>query len=160
MSAKENIEPTESTVPEFFRQAQDAWNIIHDRAERDDNDDLVFRGKITRIFAEVGVSNNDYYKVRAILFRALSEVDSELIPCLLQLRRGAGGAPSIVVVLREPLLSDLDAPEISGSLLTYAERRARVVADTERRITDLENTVMRILRNFESRLRELETKAQ
>jgi hypothetical protein len=147
-------------IPEFFRQAQDIYNLVYDQAVRDDNDDLVYRGKITRIFAEVGVPNNDYAKVRAVLFRALSEVDGELIPCLLQIRRGAGGSPSIVVVLREPLLSDLEAPEISGSLLTYAQRRARVVADTDRRITDLEDKVMRILRNFESRLRELEAKAQ
>lgn len=110
---------------------------------------LVFRGKLTDIFADMKVSQKYYVTIRKIL----REYD-----CIQMLQRGTKAYDSIVILNHPP------PEEISPTLLTDAHSPAKI-ADVDRRVTALEDwrvttagglNIGEALRDMEIRLAKLE----
>jgi hypothetical protein len=118
---------------------------------------LVVETRISHLFQEIDIPSTYYARIRAILFGGAD-------PCVVMLRRGTHGRPS-VVVLRHPPTAELFADE--G--LTLARSAATVFLDAAERIQKLEAwrdsltpadedrlNVVEALRNHETRLVALE----
>jgi hypothetical protein len=136
--------------------------IIYKRLREDakpTNDYLLYTGKLSAIYDEAGMPPSQHGDVRTLLYNTTRLVDGTMTPCLILLKKGAGGQPSEVAVCREPTLDDYEQALKSGKLLTSAQRAARVVEEAEKRITDLESRaadIERALQDHESRMIRLE----
>jgi hypothetical protein len=118
---------------------------------------LVVETRLSYLFQELEIPSTYYARIRVILFGGAD-------PCVIMLRRGTHGNPS-VVVLRHPPSAELFADE--G--LTQARSAATVFLDATKRVEKLEAwrdsltpadenrlNVVEALRNHETRLAALE----
>jgi len=128
---------------EFYKE-------LEKRAERNENDILVFTGHTTKVMNYLGISSAWYSRIRDAL---LSQ------GCIAIHQRGTIHQPSIIVLRGEPT-----SEKISAEDLTSAGRTATLVERLDKRLAALEawriesngTNVMLALVNIESRLSRLE----
>jgi len=128
------------------RHSLAVYDELVKRATAREDGVLEFSGKLTAVFAYLGISSAMYSRVRRVLIISGSiEI----------LQKGAGGQPSIILIHDAP-----DTEKLSDPALTSARRLATMVVQLEKRVADLEAripfNVLETLRDFEVRLGRME----
>jgi hypothetical protein len=127
------ITDEERPLPALFGHCEKVYTEMENQAERepvDDEEQLVYTGALTGLFAGLGVPNPYYTHV----MRALKKMG-----CVHQLRRGGGTAPSkwmLVAPPTEDAFTDLD-----GSYTDWKGKRGGKVASLEQQIRDVTRRV-------------------
>lgn len=119
-----NTGPTKSEV----RRAQELYHELETRAVSD-GENLVWSGSFNDLFAELGqVTHPMWYVAKRHLIQA---------DCITQVARGGNAGPSIVWLLKKPVVEDLRKLDVytPQSVIT-GEQRKRDFAEEIRRIQE------------------------
>jgi len=121
------------------------YYALRDRATQE-GEHLIFRGKVTKVFGETGISNGYYSEV----FRQL-----EGQGCILYLQRGSKSTESVIALQHPPEAAE--TLPAAPSPLTDAERYANVWEDVRALKTLVGGlNIVEALKTIEDRLEELE----
>lgn len=107
----------------------------------------VWEGKITEVFKDTGISNSHYGKVMDVFYRCGAAE---------QLRRGARGAPTQILLKARPdeeMIASVFTPGLTSD--TPHAMLMRRIEVLERRLQGID--LVKLLDNFEKRLRRVET---
>lgn len=130
------------------KYAAEFYNLMDSRAEENQYHERIFTGSLTKLYRELGASTAYYTRIRKVL------IESGAIEILV---RGNGKQPTQIKLNQN----------ISDQGLTARPPSATVGVEVERRLAALESwrettgglNIAEVLRNMESRLSELERKA-
>lgn len=129
----------------IVRHTLTVYNALKDRAKEEGND-LIFRGKVTEVFASTGVSQGYYSDV----FKQLEGQE-----CILYLQKGSRSTDSVILISHPP--TPEAHRERPKSDLTNPERYANLQEDVEALKTLVGGvSLVDALITIESRLKALE----
>jgi hypothetical protein len=143
------------TGESLYKVTSAVYAKMVEEAETNDEGELIFTGFVSRVINEITPSQGYYTPIRRLLLSPAED------PCCIVYKRGAGKLPSEWRLMHPPP----DAwQEISALDLTGPRRADKLGADIEQRVTALESltkpikevSLTEILRNFETRIRNLE----
>jgi len=133
----------------FTKNAVAFYNALRKEAKRESMGNghtaWVYRGKVVTTFHKTGISQSYYTRIRRTL------IDSG---CIKQLQQGSRNTPTVLLLLKRPVESQLTIDNINLTEVPSAAIMAQSIKDLQDRIGSLK--VVDALSNFEIRIREVE----